>query len=385
VPKHPALAREAQLRQSVFAGLLGKLARRSGPTYPLHIGDACFAPGADWQAAAPASPSLGRYGNPAGDPALVDALLAKVAASNGMTSISAERLQITIGATHALWCAARAVLGPGDEVLLLAPYWPLIRGIATLTGATPVEVPFYDRLATNANVADLLSPHLGARTAAIYLTNPNNPDGTVLGRQGLEGIAAFARAHDLWVFADECYEHHVYEGEHTSIGALPGLEDRVFTAWSFSKSHALAGLRLGYLAGPGEAMVQVRRISNHTVYNAPAGAQAVALAALGRGQQFLDEQRARARAARDAVVTRLRLPHRVPIGGAYVFVDLSDVLRDRPLDLFLDACVERGLLLAPGEAFGSAYARWARVCFTACPEEQLADALAILDDVVARF
>lgn len=385
MPKHPALAREAHLGQSVFAGLLGRLARRSGPTYPLHIGDACFAPAADWSAAAPATTTLGRYGNPGGDPALVEALVGKLGTRNEMNSIGPDRVQVTIGATHGLFCAARATLAPGDEVLLLAPYWPLIRGIVTLTGARPVEVPFYDRLADEADPGRLLASHVTARTAALYLTNPNNPDGTVLSRATLEAIAEFARARDLWVFADECYEQHVYEGAHLSLGSLPGMDARVFSSYSFSKSHALAGLRLGYLVGPGEAMTQVKRISNHTVYNAPLGAQAVGLSALGRGESFLSEQRSRARRARDCVLQRLSTPHRIPAGGAYVFLDLGGVLGDRPLERLLEACVERGLLLAPGEAFGADYARWARLCFTACPEEQLAEAVAILNDVVATF
>lgn len=384
MPRHPALAREAQLRQSVFASLVDKLAKRSGTNYPLHIGDACFTPAADYQAAVPTSGSLGRYGNPGGDPALVGALVDKLRRRNGLEDVTPDHVQVTVGATHALACAARAVLGSSDECLLLAPYWPLIRGIVTLSGATPVEVPFYDRL-QDTDASSLLAPHVHARTAALYLTNPNNPDGTVASRELLESLIAFARAHDLWILADECYEQHVFEGRHVSIASLGGASDRVLAAYSFSKSHALAGLRLGYLVGSPSTMATVRRVSNHTVYNAPAGAQAVALAALSRGDDYLVEQCARVRSARDRVIEGLRVPHRVPAGGAYVFLDLSEVIGDRPLDALLEACVERGVLLAPGEAFGMAYARWARLCFTACPEEQLVQAVAILNEVVATF
>ena len=157
-------------------------------------------------------------------------------------------------------------------------------------------------------------------------------------------------------------------------------ERRSFLTRLKTGAASLAAIGLG-----GTAMAQVKRISNHTVYNAPVGAQAVALAALGRGEAFLEEQRSRARRARDAVLARLSVPHRIPVGGAYVFLDLDRVLGDRPLEQFLEACVERGLLLAPGEAFGSDYMRWARLCFTACPEDQLCDALAILHGVVDGF
>jgi len=384
VPTHPSVTREAQLPESVFARLAGKLAKHPGPTYPLHIGDICLPPAAVWDAAAPATPSLGQYGYPAGEPELIRALVGKLRQYNRLDHVVPESLQVTVGATHALACATRTVMGPGDECLLLAPYWPLIRGVVALTGAVPVDVAFYDRL-RGADVEGLLRPHLTARTSAVYFATPNNPDGSVLGRDVLRAILKFATDHGLWVLADECYERQVFGGEHVSISSLPGASDRVLTAFSFSKSHSLAGLRLGYLAGPPPVMALARRVANHTVYNPPSGAQAVGLAALGCGESYFQDQRDRARRARDRMLSHLRVPHDVPAGGAFVFVNLRDVLGGRPLDDLLEACVERGLLLAPGVAFGSPYADWARLCFTACPEDQLETAVMILNDVVASF
>src|SRR5262249_31210633 len=154
------------------------------------------------------------------------------------------------GATHALFAASRAVLDPGDEVLLPSPYWPLIDGILRLSGAVPKEVPFYEQLYADpsADPRALLEPHIGPRTAALYVITPNNPNGKILSLEQRRRIAELARDHDLWVFCDDVYEDYVYDEAAKgipSLGALDGMADRTLTAYSFSKSHGMAGLRVG--------------------------------------------------------------------------------------------------------------------------------------------
>jgi aspartate/methionine/tyrosine aminotransferase len=382
VPKHPELSAESQLRESVFAKLALRFSQHSGKLYPLHIGDTCFSPSvSDIEIAD--SADVSRYGHPCGLDELITELIARLRRRFDV-GIESQQVQITSGATHALVCATRTVLGPGDECLLLAPYWPLIRGIVTMTGAKAVEVPFYQELyarpdandANEADVAALLAPFLTERTTAIYVTSPNNPDGKILERRQLQALDELARQHNLWIFSDECYESYAYERPFVSM-LQQGDASRTFVVFSFSKSHALAGLRLGALVGPAGVMAVARRIANHTTYNPPVVLQRATARALREGDSHVETMRQEARAARDLAVAALReSPARfyVPDGGAYVFIDARPVLGGKPIDGLLEELLRVGVALAPGVAFG-AYEPFARLCFTACPAPDLQEAL----------
>ena len=152
------------------------------------------------------------------------------------------------------------------------------------------------------------------------------------------------------------------------------MAERTLTAFSFSKSHGLAGLRVGYLAGPPPVIDAVRKLSNHSVFNVPRAAQQAALAALGAD---LAPARALYQAARDVVQARLSVPFVPAEGGAYVFCDLRAAGDDA-----LERLAARGVLLAPGEAFGEAYRGWARLCFTATEREKLERGLAVMADTL---
>src|SRR5262249_31000770 len=155
-------------------------------------------------------------------------------------------------------------------------------------------------------------------------------------------------------------------GEHVSIGSLPGMAGRTLSAFSFSKSYAQAGLRVGYLHGPEAMVMVVRKLVNHSVYSVPRATQRAALAALAGGEPYLEAARADARAARDvsmAAFARMAVPGFAPEGGSYVFVDLGR-FGAAAIDV-LEKLASQGILLAPGDAFGRAYGRWARFCYTA--------------------
>lgn len=376
MPKHPELSAESQLRESVFAKLALRFAQHTGKLYPLHIGDTCFSPTiTDIEIADTADVS--RYGHPCGLDELIAALIARLRRRFDV-GIESQQCQITSGATHALVCATRAVLGAGDECLLLAPHWPLIRGIVTMTGAKAVEVPFYQELYArpDTDISTLLLPFINERTTALYVTSPNNPDGKILERRHLQALGELAHRHNLWIFSDECYESYAYEQPFVSM-LQQGDARRTFVVFSFSKSHALAGLRLGALVGPAAVMSVARRIANHTTYNPPVVLQRAAARALCDGDEQVEQMRQEARAARDLAVAALRespAQFYVPDGGAYLFVDLRPVLAGRPLDMLLEELLTVGVALAPGAAFG-AYESFARLCFTACPAADLREAL----------
>ena len=393
--KYPDLSAAAQsLPLSIFARLYERLDRFRGDVIPLQIGDTYLVPPRQARLAALGFDEddderiLYRYAKPPGDNGLIAALVEKLQQTNGL-AITASNIQITAGATHALSCVIRALMDPGDEVLLLTPYWPLIRGIARSVVVHPVEVPFSQPVLQRAqlDVEGQIERFVTPKTSAIYLCNPNNPDGLVLSRQVLGAIAKVAQHHGLWVISDEVYELFTYDGrQHCSIATLPGMEDRTVTTFSFSKSYAQAGLRVGYVVGPQEAIAAIRKISNHTIYNVPQAMQNAALAALTHGDDFVAEARTCYQRARDVAVEALDLSVGIPQGSTYLFVNLSPWVSpeaDSCLRI-LEKFAEVGVLLAPGHAFGRQYANWARLCFTAVPLARLREGIARINEVLAQ-
>jgi N-succinyldiaminopimelate aminotransferase len=385
-PPDPSAA-AAALPASIFARLVERLAGHRGEIFPFHLGDTHLLPpvlldGMDWGAA----DNLYTYSPPAGDARLIAALADKLAARNGIPARPTE-IQITAGATHACACVLRLVCDPDDEVLLLAPFWPLIRGQVLAVGARPIEVPFTSRLYEGADPATLIGDFVTPRTAAIYVTTPNNPDGKVLDERALAAVAEVACARNLWVLADEVYEDYLFDGRrHVSIATLPGMAGRTLTAFSFSKSHAQAGLRVGYVVGPEAQIGILRRLANHGVYSVARAMQHAALAALTGGAEFIAGARRAYQDARDLTCARLDragLRHHVPDGGSYVFVDLGRVVDGASALPALERLAAGGVLLAPGDAFGASYARWARLCYTAVPMGRLEAGLSRIEEILS--
>jgi len=389
-PNPPLSATAARIRPPVFAELQARidaLAGKGVELVPLQIGDTFLAPPeAARRALAALDPddaSLHRYGATAGVAALREAV-ARSVRRHGVDVDPADEVLVGNGGTHALFCAARAVLDPGDEVLMASPYWPLAPGIFTSCGAVPVEVPLTQRLYAEPGLdaGASFAERVGPRTKALYLISPNNPDGKILSRSDLESIAAVARQHDLWVFSDEVYADVVYGAAgHVSVASLPGMRERTIVLHSMSKSHALAGSRVGFVVAPAPVVASARRVSTHTAFNVSVAMQRAALAALA-DEAFPSAARDAYRAARDRAAAALAgSPVRAHLaeGATYLFLDFApafDAMEperrgERPLIALLERAVDRGVLLAPGDAFGAGYERCARLCFTAVPAERV--------------
>lgn len=382
----PDLSRSAlAIRASVFADLAPRIeahARAGGDLVALHIGDTYLPPppGARFAGVETGGtdPALYAYGALPGLDALKQAFARMLAAAaRGPADVDPGRhVLVGAGATHAIFCGLRAVLDPGDEVLVAAPYWPLSVGVVRAAGGVPVEAPLTSRLYEDpgASAAAILERHLTPRTRALYLISPNNPDGYVYDAAQLRDIAALAVARDLWVLSDEVYADYVYDGAHASIARMPGMEERTLSAYSLSKSHALAGARVGFLVAPERVVGLARRVATHTVFNVPVASQRVALAALEGPPDWMNEARTAYRAARDATLAALAglgVRAFAPKGGSYVFVDFAPVLGGKPLRGLLERAIDEGVLLAPGDGCGDAYASWARLCFTSVPPDRL--------------
>ena len=382
----PALARDlAQLRASVFADLAPAIAARKAAGLalaPLHIGDTHRAAAATLDAL----PSWGRdassyaYGPLGGVPALRERLADRVARERGVPTTASEVLA-TVGATHALACTVRACVEPGDEVIVLAPYWPLSVGVIRSAGAVPVEVPFSTEVAAHgfAVALEAVRAAIGPRTRALYFASPNNPCGTVYARAEIAALVALAAAHDLWVFADEVYADYAYDAPFLTAAALG--EERVLTIGSFSKSHGLAGARIGFVRAASALLEAIGKVATHTAFHPSLHAQGLAFAALA-DERWVHEARAgymEARAAMTETLAGARVPFVTPGGGSYVFADFSEASARAggPNELFA-RFVSAGVLVCPGAACGDAYASWARLCFTALPTAEIRTAMRAL-------
>lgn len=364
---------------SVYSDLVERLAAHDGPVYPLHVGDTWMEPLAAAQAQALQTadhPGMHRYSPPRGLPALVDALVEKLRARNGLM-VERSGVLVTGGATAGLAQVMQALLSPGDEVAILAPFWPLIRGHVQLAHGVPVEVPFYDRVTSLADAVQSIRERVGPRTVGLYVSTPSNPTGRVLPGEWLQAIAALARELDLWLISDETYENYVFSGRHESVGRW--APERTITAFTFSKAYGMAGTRVGYLCGPQDILAATAKVHTHALYCAPRPAQEAALVALREGDAWIAKAKRHYQAAGVDAARVLGLP--APEGSTFLFLDV----RERPEGVMglLESLVQRGMLLAPGASFGQEYASHVRLCFTAAPPEEVATAVRVLRGVLA--
>jgi N-succinyldiaminopimelate aminotransferase len=361
---------------AVFSPIARHLGERGGEIVPLHVGDTWMEPfvgGRMEDLRVEEHPGLHRYCETQGVAPFVDAVVEKVRERNRIPC-ERESVLACAGATGALAAAVGMLAEPGEEVLILAPFWPLIRGIVQAFRAHPVEVPFYDRVDSARAAVDAVRERITERTVALYVSTPSNPTGRVLDHAWLEALAELARSEDLWLISDEVYEDYVYRGEHFSVASV--APERTLTVFSFSKAYGMAGNRVGYLVGPAEAVAAARKVSTHTFYAAPTAGQWAARAALRDGAAWVDRARGLYRDAGEAAARVLGLPP--PEGSTFLFLDVSRRLDDRGVWGFLADCVDDGVALAPGPSCGEAYEGWVRLCYTAAPPEAVAEAVARL-------
>ena len=377
----PLAAATKSMPGAVYSPFADRMAERSGPIYPLHVGDTWRDPfvGARSEDIHSADhPRLHAYGNTRGLPELVECVGEKLRKRNDLDH-SSEEILISAGATGGLASLAGAALSPGDEVLILAPFWPLIRGIAQSFRATPIEVPFYDRVATLEEAVSAVESRITSRSRVLYVSTPSNPTGRVIPGDWLEALAQMARRHDLWIFSDEVYEDYVYAGEHVSMARF--APERSVSIYSVSKSYAMAGQRVGYLAGPESIVSEARKIGTHIYYHAPIVGQRTAIAAIEGGDQWIENARGEYRDTGAKVAAQLGLP--APDGGTFLFLDVRARLDDRGMYGLLEDCFAQGVLVAPGQSCGEVYENWIRLSYTAAPPDQVLEAAVRLARVLA--
>ncbi|MBK9087618.1 MAG: pyridoxal phosphate-dependent aminotransferase [Holophagales bacterium] len=383
MPRPPQLSPAAtSIKGSVYSSVLHRLAAYGGEVYPLHVGDTFLEPADGCRMedlTVAAHPGMHRYAPPQGLPALVDAVVDRIRVRTG---VPVERSNVFVagGGTSGLASVVGAIVSPGDEVLILAPHWPLIEGHVKMAGGVPVDVPFFGVADSASTAAAVVEAALSPRTVALYVNTPSNPTGRVIPRAWLEALVALARRHDLWLLFDEVYEDYVYRGEH-----VPGLSlapERSFAVHSFSKAYGMAGNRIGYVAGPAAAIAEALKISTHTVYAAPTAAQLAALRILeGAGDAWIARTRDAYRSLGEASADRLGVPR--PEGSTFLFLDVAPHLDARGLDGFLEDAADRGLLLSPGPSFGPCPTH-ARICYTSAPPDVVLRGVEVLASLLGK-
>jgi aspartate aminotransferase len=292
-----------------------------------------------------------RYAPSSGIPELRAAIAAKVRERNQIPAATEDALVVN-GGMQALFGAFQSVVNPGEEVLLFSPYWTPIKDLVANCEAHTVFVSTAEARA--AGFAETLARHLTPRTRAIYFNTPQNPTGTVFTRAEAEAVASFAREHDLIVIADEAYEDLVYEGEHISIAALPGMFERTITCYTLSKSYSMTGWRIGYAVAPEPWMTGLRKTLLYSTNGVSTPTQWAALAAINSPADFFASARAAYRERRDLLVAGLNelgLTCAMPAGAFYAFPDATRIHPDSrtAAELLLDRAQ---VATVPGVVFG---------------------------------
>ncbi len=301
----------------------------------------------------------------AGLPELREAIAEKLRRENGL-DVQPNQVLCSNGGKQAVAQAILATCGPGDEVLIPAPYWVSYPDQVQLAGATAVELPAtaeQDYKITPEQLAATLTP----RTRMLILNSPNNPTGAVYTPAELEAFAAVVRAHpSMLVLSDEIYEHVVFDVPHVSIGSMEGMGERTLTVNGFSKAFSMTGWRLGYLAGPAWAIAAADLIQSQFTSGPNAVTQRAGLAALAMSDEPVRVMVDAFRRRRDAMVGLLSAVDGVvcprPDGAFYLFPDVSGLFgRTTPEGVAIDGAAAlcqylletHGLALVPGESFGA--------------------------------
>lgn len=313
-----------------------------------------------------------------GVPRLVELLVEKMRRVNGIPVGGPEEVMATTGGIHALFVVCQALLEPGDEVIVPDPEWPPCMGNITLARGVPVPCPLHEDLGWRYDVAELESK-ITSKTRAIYVNSPHNPTGGVLTRQDIEAIAALCRDRNLWLLSDEAYEDVVFDGvEHVSPASLPDMYERTISLFTFSKTYAMTGLRLGYLAARDPGLRErMKKALFYTAGNVTSVVQYGGIGALEGSQQSVAIFRQELETRRDLFYDGIRehaagvLSGAPPTGAFYAFLRIDPSWRpEKPSAsgsiswAMAEYLIARGRVgCVPGVDFGARGEGYIRFCF----------------------
>ncbi len=296
-----------------------------------------------------------------------------------------KEILVTVGGSEAIDIALRAVLNPGDEVLIPQPSFVSYLPCTILAGGEPVVIQLEEKdefRLTRQKLLDAITP----KTKVLFLPFPNNPTGAIMRKEDLEAIADIIIEKDLLVISDEIYSELSYAEPHVTIASLPGMKERTILINGFSKSYAMTGWRLGYAAAPKEILAQMLKIHQFAIMCAPTTSQYAAIAALRNGDPDVDRMREAYNQRRRYMVHTLRemgLECFEPFGAFYIFPSIkkfgmsSEQFASRLLE-------EEKVAVVPGTAFGACGEGFLRISY-AYSLEDLKKALGRIRHFVERL
>jgi len=281
-----------------------------------------------------------------------------------------SELLITVGVSEGLDLALRAILNPGDEVIMPDPCYVAYPACTSLAGGIPILVPTTEENDFNIIAADI-EQQITSKTKAILIGYPANPTGAVMVKKELTQIAELAQRHDLLVISDEVYGQLVYGVEHTCLASLPGMKERTILLNGFSKAYAMTGWRIGYAAAGKELIKGVTKIHQYTMLCAPIMGQMAAIEALRRGDNEVEAMVRDYDRRRRVMVRGLRdigLSCFEPKGAFYAFPSIK-ITGMTSEEFAKKLLVEEKVAVVPGTAFGQCGEGYVRCCYaTSLPE-----------------
>ena len=291
----------------------------------------------------------------------------KLRERNGITA-DAERVLITSGVMGGFYLACCVLFDPGDEVMMLDPYFVAYKQIVSLMGGRPVCVNTYPDFHPKAAA---IKKAITEKTKAIIINSPNNPTGHVYRREDIKRIVEIAERNDILVISDEVYEPFVYAGEHVSPGSL---SENVLTLNGFSKTASITGWRIGYAAGPAAIMEEMKKLQQYSFVCAPSFAQKAMVSTM---DVDISAHIGRYRQRRDRLYDELHslYPMKKPEGAFYLFPEA----RGESGAAFVEKAISKELLVIPGNAFSERDTHF-RISYAA-PEAQIERGIAILKEL----
>ena len=282
----------------------------------------------------------------------------------GLEYDPATEIIVTVGGSEAIDIAMRAVIEPGDEVIIPEPSFVCYGPIATLAGAKAVPVALSPDNGFRLT-AQQLKDAITEKTKLLVLPFPNNPTGSVMRKEDLESIAAVLRETNICVLSDEIYAELTYGEKHISIASIPDMRERTIIANGFSKAYAMTGWRMGYTLAPAYFTKQMAKIHQYAIMCAPTTSQYAAIEALKNGDKDIEYMKGEYEGRRNLIVSelnRIGIDAFMPEGAFYVFADLrkfgidDEEFCQRLLD-------EKGCAIVPGSAFGESGRGFARISY----------------------
>jgi aspartate aminotransferase len=336
------------------------------------------------------------YVQTTGVPRLLELLADKLRRVNGTPIGAPDEIMITTGGIHALFIVCQALLEPGDEVIVPEPEWPPCVGNIQAAQGVPVPCPLHERLGWRFDLSELESK-ITPKTRAIYINSPHNPTGGVLTRADVERVAALVTERQLWLISDEAYEDVVFDGvTHVSPASLPGMYERTIPFYTFSKSYAMTGLRLGYVAArDAKLRERMKKVLFYSASNIASIVQYGGIGALEGSQACIDAFRAELAARRNLFYEGIRantagvLSGEPPKGAFYAFLKIDPAWRPNgPSDSLswgmAQYLISQGRIgCVPGADFGASGEGYIRFCF-ARERRELTGALDSMRELFAR-